>query len=173
MHLIYHMTHVNSPSSYSCPVGAALELDEIRQILRDNIMVLVSVFHVSCYNWHRAKTDTRITSPSQPFCWDVYVQLRCISFVGKERNGWLLNSACVWKYSFIACWLIWRVWFHILGNEAKHLFSNFYSRKLPMYFLSHEWWSFKQKSVITIENESILINHQLITDWTNRSLTDH
>ena len=39
----------------SCPVGAALELDEIRQILRDNIMVLVSVFHVSCYNWHRAK----------------------------------------------------------------------------------------------------------------------
>jgi len=30
-----------------------------------------------------------------------------------------------------------------------------------------------KKSVITIENESILINHQLITDRTNRSLTDH
>jgi len=24
-----------------------------------------------------------------------------------------------------------------------------------MYFLSPEWWSFKQKSVITIENENI------------------
>ena len=72
----------------SCPVGAALELDEIRQILRDNIMVLVSVFHVSCYNWHRAKTDTRITSPSQPFCWDVCVQLSLHLICGK-RKKWL------------------------------------------------------------------------------------
>lgn len=83
---------------------------------------------------------------------------------GKKRNGWHFNSVCVWKYPFIACWLIWGVWFHILRNEAKHLFSSFYSRKLPMCFLLPE-----KKSVTTIENEGIFINHKLITDW---SLTD-